>query len=70
MVHLRYVLSVITLSLLSNAAAGQSSKVNTLLDMGAKRSGRASDDPEHVRSHCTSSGAMRGLHEGQGDQAT
>ncbi|PYX71746.1 MAG: hypothetical protein DMG78_14335 [Acidobacteria bacterium] len=33
MVHLRYVLSVITLSLLSNAAAGQSSKVNTLLDM-------------------------------------
>ena len=33
MVHLRYVLSVIALSLLSNAAAGQSSKVNTVLDM-------------------------------------
>jgi len=33
MVHLRYILSVIALSLLSNAAAGQSSNVNTLLDM-------------------------------------
>jgi len=33
MVHLRYVLSVIALSLLSNATAGQSAKVNTLLDM-------------------------------------
>jgi uncharacterized damage-inducible protein DinB len=33
MVHLRYVLSVIALSVLSNAAAGQSSKVSTLLDM-------------------------------------
>jgi uncharacterized damage-inducible protein DinB len=33
MVHLRYVLSVIALSLLSNAASGQSSKVNTLLDI-------------------------------------
>jgi len=33
MVHLRYVLSVIALSLLSNAAAGQSSKVNTVLNM-------------------------------------
>ena len=33
MVHLRYVLSVIALSLLSNATAGQSSKVNTLLDI-------------------------------------
>jgi uncharacterized damage-inducible protein DinB len=33
MVHLRYVLSVIALSVLSNAVAGQSSKVSTLLDM-------------------------------------
>jgi uncharacterized damage-inducible protein DinB len=33
MVHLRYVLSVIALSVLSNAVAGQNSKVNKLLDM-------------------------------------
>ena len=33
MVHLRYVLAVVTLNIISIAAAGQSSKRNTLLDM-------------------------------------